>query len=248
MSLALKLVLSPLLVAQARATRRRALVLPEAEGPREGRLGPREGRAVRVLIAGDSSAAGVGVTHQRDAVAGHLVAALQNRLRRPVEWILRARSGLTTVQLHALLQAEPPSAVDVAVVVTGVNDVIDQVPSARAVQHRAAIADWLLDRGLARHVVFAPLPPIGRFPLLPQPLRLTVQRETPQYHGPLRLLTRPQRIEAGWWDEEGKGLALRDYFIARSETVGLVWIYRERPASPSDSEAQARWYLQGLYA
>ncbi len=87
--------------------------------------------------------------------------------------------------------------------------------------------------------------------LLPQPLRLAVQRDTPQYHGPLRLLTRPQRIEAGWWDEQGKGLALRDYFIARSEQAGLVWIYRERPASLADSEAQptqARWYLQGLYA
>jgi protein ImuB len=87
--------------------------------------------------------------------------------------------------------------------------------------------------------------------LLPQPLRLAVQRDTPHYHGPLRLLTRPQRVEAGWWDEEGKGLALRDYFIARSEAVGLVWIYRERPASLAESEAQtaqARWFLQGLYA
>ncbi len=87
--------------------------------------------------------------------------------------------------------------------------------------------------------------------LLPRPLRLAVQRDTPQYHGPLRLLTRPQRIEAGWWDEQGKGLALRDYFIARSHEVGLVWIYRERPATLSDTEAQpaqARWFLQGLYA
>ena len=171
MSLALKLVLSPLLVAQAVTTRRRALILPEAEGPREGRLGARVGPALRVLVAGDSSAAGVGVTHQRHAVAGHLAATLQQRLRRPVEWVLRARSGLTTRQLHELLRSEPPPAVDVAVVVTGVNDVIDQVPSGRAVQHRAALADWLLERRLARHVAFAPLPPIGRFPLLPQPLR-----------------------------------------------------------------------------
>ena len=170
MSLALKLVLSPLLVAQALTTRRRALVLPEADGPREGRLAG-EGQAVRVLVAGDSSAAGVGVTHQRHAVAGYLTATLQRRLRRPVEWVLRARSGLTTRQLHELLQSEPAPAVDVAVVVTGVNDVIDQVSSGRAVQHRAAIADWLLERRLARHVVFAPLPPIDRFPLLPQPLR-----------------------------------------------------------------------------
>ncbi|MDB5942714.1 MAG: hypothetical protein JWQ13_2280 [Ramlibacter sp.] len=87
--------------------------------------------------------------------------------------------------------------------------------------------------------------------LLPKPLQLEVRRDTPHYHGPLRLLTRPQRIEAGWWDQAGRGLALRDYFIARSEAVGLVWIYRERPASLAESEsqaAQARWFLQGLYA
>ena len=87
--------------------------------------------------------------------------------------------------------------------------------------------------------------------LLPNPLRLSVHRGTPQYKGPLRLLTRPQRIEAGWWDEQGKGLALRDYFIARSENAGLVWIFRERPACRPDSESQpeqASWYLQGLYA
>ena len=80
---------------------------------------------MRVLIAGDPSAAGVGVTHQDD----------------------------------------------VAVLITGVNDVIDQVPSQRAVRHREALADWLLGEGLASHVLFAPLPPMHRFPLLPRPLR-----------------------------------------------------------------------------
>ena len=171
MSLALKLVLSPLLVAQAVATRRRALVLPEAEGPRSGRLGSGDGSALRVLIAGDSSAAGVGVTHQRHAVAGHIASTLQRRLQRPVEWVLRARTGLTTREVHEMLRDEAPSPADVAVIVSGVNDVIDQIPAARALQHRVELADWLLERRLARHVLFAPLPPIGRFPLLPQPLR-----------------------------------------------------------------------------
>jgi lysophospholipase L1-like esterase len=195
MSLALKLVLSPLLVAQALTTRRRALVLPEADGPREGRLAGGEGEAVRVLVAGDSSAAGVGVTHQRHAVAGYLTATLQRRLRRPVEWVLRARSGLTTRQLHELLQAEPPRAIDIAVIVTGVNDVIDQVPSGRAVQHRAAIADWLLERRLARHVVFAPLPPIDRFPLLPQPLRRVLGADARRHDAALaRWASRRQNV------------------------------------------------------
>ena len=83
MSLALKLALAPLLVAQALATRRRAPVLPEAEGPREGRVGRGAG-ALRLLIAGDSSAAGVGVAHQRDALAGHLTRALHQVSARPV--------------------------------------------------------------------------------------------------------------------------------------------------------------------
>lgn len=170
MSLALKLVLSPLLVAQAVATRRRAPVLPEATGPREGRLGGR-GPALRVLITGDSSAAGVGVAHQDQSVAGHFARTLHPLIGRPLHWALRARSGLTTRQVHALLQAERPAAADIAVVITGVNDVIDQLPSHRAVAHRAALADWLLAERLATHVVFAPLPPIHQFPLLPQPLR-----------------------------------------------------------------------------
>ena len=172
MSLALKLVLSPLLIVQAMATRRGAPVLPEAAGPREGRLGTAHGgTAVRVLIAGDSSAAGVGVAHQDQGLAGYLSRALHQRSGRCVRWTLRARSGLTTLQVHDMLRDQRPPLADVAVLITGVNDVIEQVPSQRAVRHRAALADWLLGEGLARHVLFAPLPPMHSFPLLPQPLR-----------------------------------------------------------------------------
>jgi lysophospholipase L1-like esterase len=171
MSLTLKLALAPLLVAQALATRRRAPLLPEPDGAREGVLAAGAGAALRLLIAGDSSAAGVGVARQDAALAGHLTRALRRRLGRPIHWTLRARSGCSTQRVHALLRAEAPRAADVAVVVTGVNDVIEQIASERAVAHRAALADWLLGQGLARHVVFAPLPPMGRFPLLPQPLR-----------------------------------------------------------------------------
>ena len=70
MSLALKLALSPLLVAQALRTRARVPQLPEASGARAGTHGRRTTR-LRLLIAGDSSAAGVGVATQDDALAGH---------------------------------------------------------------------------------------------------------------------------------------------------------------------------------
>jgi lysophospholipase L1-like esterase len=169
MSLAVKLALAPLLVAQAVATRARAPRLPEAEGPREGRVG--SGPRLRLFIAGDSSAAGVGVAHQRDAFAGHLTRALAERAGVRVEWRLVARSGVTSAQCLELVESAGPFEADVAVLVLGVNDVIDQVPSHRAVAARERIANRLRNAHGVAHVVFAPLPPVHRFPALPQPLR-----------------------------------------------------------------------------
>jgi lysophospholipase L1-like esterase len=175
MSLALKLVLSPLLVAQAVGTRRRAPVLPEAAGPREGVVGA--GRPVRVLIVGDSSGAGVGVASQDVALAGVLARTLASEADARVHWQLVARSGITSSQALGLVRETRPAPADVAVVVLGVNDVIDQVPTRRAVRHRAALADWLRAEASVGHVVLAPLPPVDQIPMLPQPLRWIMGRD-----------------------------------------------------------------------
>lgn len=169
MSLTAKLLLSPLLVAQAISTRTRMPRLPEAEGPRAGRIG--HGPRLRLLIVGDSSAAGVGVARQQDALAGHLSRALAAQCAASVEWQLLARSGATSAQCLQLLEADAALRADIAVVVLGVNDVVAQVPSARAVATRTVIANRLRNAHGVAHVVFAPLPPVHRFPGLPQPLR-----------------------------------------------------------------------------
>ena len=85
----------------------------------------------------------------------------------------------------------------------------------------------------------------GLYPcwLLSPPLRLQVRHHRPWYQGPLRLLTRRQRVETGWWDIGGA--VVRDYHVARSERAGLLWIYREHGADPA---GPPRWYLQGIYA
>lgn len=93
--------------------------------------------------------------------------------------------------------------------------------------------------------------------LLPTPQRLVVHQQVPHYQGPLTLLAGPQRLEAGWL--EGTA-ALRDYYIARSPTAGLVWIYCERLGVHRESADaghfpgqrlggnDATWYLHGLFA
>ncbi|MCF8210100.1 MAG: DNA polymerase Y family protein, partial [Rhodoferax sp.] len=78
----------------------------------------------------------------------------------------------------------------------------------------------------------------------PQPLK--EHAGCPQYHGNLELLVGPQRLESGWLDGTGDS-ALRDYFIARSQIAGLVWIYRNR-LSNNASATSAIWFLHGLFA
>jgi protein ImuB len=85
----------------------------------------------------------------------------------------------------------------------------------------------------------AEMPTAARpFWLLEQPLPLVVRQHRPFYSSSLRLLSGPERIEAGWWDG---ALALRDYFVAQAEEGACYWIYRERDAG------SARWFLHGLF-
>jgi lysophospholipase L1-like esterase len=195
-SLALKLALSPLLVAQALRTRARVPRLPEAAGARDGTHGQCATR-LRVLLAGDSSAAGVGVALQDDALAGQLVPRLAERCAVGVQWTLCARTGLTTAQTLDLLHVAELPVIDLAIVVTGVNDVVDQVASLRAVRAREHIANLLRNRLGAQHVVFCPLPPIHQFPSLPQPLRWMAGADALRHNRALRAWAAERRAHNG---------------------------------------------------
>lgn len=93
------------------------------------------------------------------------------------------------------------------------------------------------------------LPQAALYPtwLLATPLRLTVHQGMPQYEGPLTLLVGPQRLEAGWL-QGPEHCALRDYFVARSTTAGLVWVFCQRlGATCQGASAPPDWYLHGLF-
>ena len=164
---AVRVALLPVLLAQAVGVRRRALVLPEPPGPRHGVSGT--GPRVRLLIAGDSSAAGVGAPHQEQALAGQLVAALATRCT--VDWQLHATTGHTTADTLARLAALPGQRFDVAVTALGVNDVTRQRGARRFRDEQTALTALLRDRFGVRAQWRSGMPPMDSFPLLPRPLR-----------------------------------------------------------------------------
>jgi protein ImuB len=72
--------------------------------------------------------------------------------------------------------------------------------------------------------------------MLDKPLRLMMRDQRPIYRRPLKMLTRTERIEAGWWD--GNRVE-RDYYVAADDRGHMFWVYRER--------LSGEWYLQGLF-
>jgi len=159
--------LGPVLLAQGRHVRLTVPVLPEADGPREGETG--SGKPLRLLILGDSAAAGVGARTQDEALSGQLAVSLAPTFR--LRWKLLAFTGATTADMLDHLQQLPAEAFDVVVTSLGVNDVTGRVSLAAWRCAQRELIAVLQARFGARHLLLSGLPPMHRFPALPQPLR-----------------------------------------------------------------------------
>ena len=164
-----KVALAPILYSQARRMRAVTIELPEPEGSRTGISGAGQ-PALRLLIAGDSSAVGVGAPTQEQGFALALVRALAARISCSIQWQLVGQTGLTSEGVLRKLISSSIEPADIAVITLGANDITSEVPLRRALRHRREIADWLQRSSNVRQVVFPGLPEIQRFPAIPQPL------------------------------------------------------------------------------
>ena len=174
--------LGPVLIAQAVRVRRDVVRLGEPPGERSGCEGA--GAPLRLLIAGDSAAAGVGARTQEEALSGQLVAQLRAGNR--VHWKLVARTGYTVNDVIGQLRATSPERFDVAVVSIGVNDATGRTRSARWIERQATLIELLKANFGVAHILLSSLPPMHVFPALPQPLRWYLGMRARQLNGMLQ--------------------------------------------------------------
>lgn len=170
--------LSPILIAQGLVTRRRVPRLPEPPGARDGVTG--DGPPLRLLILGDSAAAGVGAPHQDQALLGQVVLRLSDNFR--VTWRLLARNGNTTSTVVELLNSQPAQSYDVAVTSLGVNDVTSLVGRNQWRRQQAELRTILKKKFGVGLVIVSGLPPLHGFPALPQPLRWCLGTRATQFN------------------------------------------------------------------
>ena len=179
----------PLIGLQALWVMARARRLPEAAGPRQGQTGT--GPSLRLLILGDSSAAGVGAAHQDQALAGRLRDRLSEHFS--LQWRLLARSGATTRTALRLLDTLPPARFDAVVIALGVNDTKNGLSLPGWQANYGALIDRLENRFGARTICLSGVPPLQHFPALPNPLRDVLGRRAARLDTVLRQMahTRP---------------------------------------------------------
>lgn len=182
--IALRILLLPVLLGQAVFVRKRAIALPEPPGDRTGTIG--QGPPLRLLILGDSSAAGVGVQHQGDALLGQLTMHLSPHAT--VTYHLHAVTGAKTSDVLAWLDTLTDGPYDVVVTALGVNDVTKAVSLGRWQRQQTALFDRLTTQFGARKIVVSGLPPMEQFPLLPQPLRWVLGRQAARFDRHLHAL------------------------------------------------------------
>ncbi|HHB81793.1 MAG TPA: SGNH/GDSL hydrolase family protein, partial [Aliiroseovarius sp.] len=176
-----KTTLFPFLMAEGAWARWRAGELPEPPGPRNGVSG--SGAGLSLLLVGDSSAAGVGAPSQDAALMGQLIEELKDDYR--LRWRVEAKSGATTASTLASLERVAPERFDVVVVALGVNDITRGLNLTRLLRRRARLYALLKTRFRAKRIIASGLPPVGNFPLLPQPLRWTLGRQTQRFDAAL---------------------------------------------------------------
>ena len=74
--------------------------------------------------------------------------------------------------------------------------------------------------------------------MLPEPAPLPVDSGYPVHQGcRLQLVDGPERLETGWWDEDGIS---RDYYTALNPDGMRLWVFRNRTRTPD-------WYLHGYF-
>ncbi|MCO4799897.1 MAG: SGNH/GDSL hydrolase family protein [Colwelliaceae bacterium] len=159
--------LIPLLLIQAIWTRKNIVRLSEPKGSRTGTLGA--GNQLKLLIIGDSSAAGVGVNKQEKALAGQLSLSLSSHLS--VNWQLIAKNGFTSTNILNELEKLPIQDFDFILVSVGVNDVTHLTRSRHWINNLEQMISLINSKFSAPKIIFSSLPPMHLFSGIPQPLR-----------------------------------------------------------------------------
>ena len=164
--------MAPVLLVQGVRARRSIPRLPDADGPTSGSTGD-PAQALRLVVIGESTVAGVGAPDHGSALTGQVARTLAHLTGRPVTWRALGQTGATATDVRAsLAPLLAGDRADAVVIALGVNDTKDLRSVARWRRDLTALVVEVRGYvGVDVPVVLGGVPPLHAFPALPPALR-----------------------------------------------------------------------------
>ena len=163
---------SPFLFWQGKNVRRKIGILPDAGGERTGRTGTGD-PAVKLLVLGESTVAGLGAKTHETALAGQFARFLSEKIGKAVEWRVIGKNGVTAerAMLELVPQIPPGEKFDYILLGVGGNDVL-KLSSPRKWRRDMSELLRIMRRKNPQAVIFMTnAPAVHLSPVLPQPIR-----------------------------------------------------------------------------
>ena len=165
--------LLPISALQGLWLRTRAIRLPEATGDKTGVCG--SGAPLHLIAMGDSIIAGVGTGTISRSMPVLFAQSLAKREARRVHWQVSGSNGADISHLRKRVRRfNHQQKADLVLISIGVNDVTGLSSTRHWKTQLNTLTMELRDKWPHARVIFMGLPPMGKFPLPPQPLRFTL--------------------------------------------------------------------------
>ena len=125
-----------------------------------------------ILGLGESPMAGVGIAKHAFTLTGLTAVRLNKLLCCSVNWKIQAESGLSLKNLNKLIKEQSDENADLILVSMGGNDVFQLTPPWVWKNNINTCVKLLFQNDKKPLILFSPVPPVGRFPAIPNPLKI----------------------------------------------------------------------------
>ena len=126
----------------------------------------------KILGLGESPMAGVGIAKHSLTLTGLTAVKLNKLLGCSVKWEILAESGLSLKNLNKLIGEQLGKNSNLVLVSMGGNDVFQLTPPWVWKNNINTCVKLLYEKENKPLILFSPVPPVGRFPAIPNPLRI----------------------------------------------------------------------------
>ena len=204
--------LLPFIIWQGKNTRKTALRLPEAQGPRSGTVNSSTTTPLNILHLGESTVAGVGVNHSDQGFTANISKTLK-RSNTDHHWHCIAQTGIDTSGLIQLVN-EQNTVPDCShlIITMGVNDTTGFSHRKLWRKNLKTLVNRIQQQNPGAEVWFTQVPPMHRFPALAKPLNLFLGLRAWQLNQELQLLCQQHNwqfiainipLQPEWMAEDG---------------------------------------------